>query len=1782
MEFKQRHKSSLFRLIALAMAVCMLSSAFLERAASAASSPADIRGGWSERVVLEWMDKGWLTGYPDGTVRPKLEVTRAEFFSLANKSLGFVDEAAISFSDAKQGNWKTKQAAIAVQAGYAEVYPDGTIQPDRKITREEVSVMVAKAFGLKLNPGETSAFIDAASISNAGKGAVGALVAAGILKGYPDGSFRPKKVITREEAVVILDGALKKLERGSDKDRTFSAAGTYGPASGTEKVAGNAVVTASGAILRNMEIQGDLLLSASIGEGEAVLDNVKVKGTVTVNGGGPNSIHLKDSELEILLVDKKNGNVRIVAAGSTLVKRVDLRSGARLESDADEGKGYEAVHLTKEMPAGSKAILKGEFAETNVASSNVEIELVEGTIGKMSVLPGASGNTLKLEDDARIGELTLEEETTVQGQGAIDRAIVGDRAKESKFERVPGKLEGGGVPAPSPGTGGGGNQDTTPPAAPVVDGVRDQGIYSGPVTPNWNDAPGTTSTATLTKDGSNKISYARNTEIAEDGSYILSVTARKDSNGARAVTTIRFTIDSAIAVPALIEGVEEGGTYASAIITWNDAPGHTSTATLAKDGAEAASFTYGTEISEDGEYALEVTTRKDSNGRTVRQQIAFTIDSVPPAARSISATGNLRNTPAGNAYYNIRLQWPSQVGTTSSAMLVKDGATAVPYVMDSLIDQNGDYELTVTWTKLSNGLTASTTREFKVDVGPVGPILSGFTNNGIYFEPVTMSWEPYEGTSIDWNRLTNAETGERFDDIASPTTVEHDGTYEFTAGMRNSSNEIKTYAYKFVITGIRGVTAEGVYGSAMPDWVEPIGFDNGYSEATLSKDGGPAAPYTKGTEIVEDGEYVLAVTWHTSDDHSASQSVRFNIHSEQPEAVTVTGVENGGTYVSVTPTWQDEPGMTSTATLAKDGGEAEAFASGAEISEDGEYVLEVTTRKDSNGLAVRQRIAFTIDSAPPAEATITIDGSTRELGGESVYYSASLTWTEPTGTTSTATLRKDGAEPVQYTTGTLIDQDGDYELIVTTTKQSNGLTSTAVKEFKVNVGPARPVLSGFSDNAILFGPIEMSWTPHEGTQIEGVRLVHKNKGINYLNLRSPMTLEEIGEFVFYVNVREGEETLEYEYKFMIAEIRGVEEGEVSASVTPAWYEPQYFGEVEAVTLTKDGGAPRPHLKGETIDEPGEYVLTVTWRIDGGNSTSQSVRFTIVEAPPAPDLSGFSDNAILFGPAEIAWTPREGTQIDHTTLRNRTVNSFRINPTSPILLDEAAEYEFSVIVSQDGVTGRYDYSFILAEIRGVEEGGVYASATPDWFEPQYFGEAEAALAKDGGSPLPYAKGEIINEPGEYVLTVTWRTDAGNSESKSIRFAIDSRPPAPQLTGFSDILFKPAEIAWAPREGTQIEWSDLWHRNINSHYSYPSSPTTIDVAGEYVLSFRVSDGQESTRYDYQFIVAEIRGIEEGGVYTTASARWYEPQYFGEVEAVLTKDGGSPRPYLRGATINEVGEYVLTVTWRTDSGHSESMSIRFTIVPVPPAPHLSGVSDHAILFAPAEISWAPSEGTQIASTILYHRNRNFVISNLSNPTTIHEAGEYELTVIVNQDGVTGEHKFPFMLVEIRGIEEGGVYASATPEWYEPQYFGEVEAALAKDGGSPIPYAKGEAINEPGEYVLTVTWRTDAGNSESKSIRFTIVGEAPEAPTIDLNGEPNGSNYYSVTPSWTDAEGTTSTATLTRTWDEEPPVTSPYERGTRIEEEGDYVLTVTTTRISNGLTAATTVRFTVTDQVP
>lgn len=388
-------------------------------AAAASVQNADTTGHWAESTLKEWQQQGLISGYEDGSLKPDLKITRAEFTSLVNKSFGFTDITAVSYKDIKESDWFYNDISKAAAAAYIKGYQDNTFKPNKPLTREELAVIIASLLQLNSSNPEVS-FTDTAASHTWSKGSIAAVVEAGLMQGY-SGKFRPQQTATRAEAVVVLDRALK--QRADSKTVVYDQAGTYGPETGSASVTGTVYLNAPGITLRNTVINGNLVIGENVGKGDIALKNVTVKGTTTINGGGRNSIHVEDSVLVTVIVDKKDGSIRIVTEGSTSVQQITLQSGALLQ-EAGAGSGFGNVSLSQLIPANSQVEMAGTFNTVDVFATSLRVSLTSGSVQNLNVGASAANTAIDVASGAGIGSLILDAIAHVTGQGTIGTAYV--------------------------------------------------------------------------------------------------------------------------------------------------------------------------------------------------------------------------------------------------------------------------------------------------------------------------------------------------------------------------------------------------------------------------------------------------------------------------------------------------------------------------------------------------------------------------------------------------------------------------------------------------------------------------------------------------------------------------------------------------------------------------------------------------------------------------------------------------------------------------------------------------------------------------------------------------------------------------------------------------------------------------------------------------------------------------------------------------------------------------------------------------------------------------------------------------------------------------------------------------------------------------------------------------------------------------------------------------------------------------------------------------------------
>lgn len=153
----------------------------------------------------------YIMGYPDGTVQPEGEITRAEactifFRLLTDSSRDYYFSKTNDYSDVNRGDWFNNAISTLSNAGIVTGYNDGTFRPNQPITRGEMAKIIANFANLKYG-GKT--FTDLAG--HWSKSYVELAAGNGWIAGYPDGSFRPDQKITRAETVTMINRVLDRV-----------------------------------------------------------------------------------------------------------------------------------------------------------------------------------------------------------------------------------------------------------------------------------------------------------------------------------------------------------------------------------------------------------------------------------------------------------------------------------------------------------------------------------------------------------------------------------------------------------------------------------------------------------------------------------------------------------------------------------------------------------------------------------------------------------------------------------------------------------------------------------------------------------------------------------------------------------------------------------------------------------------------------------------------------------------------------------------------------------------------------------------------------------------------------------------------------------------------------------------------------------------------------------------------------------------------------------------------------------------------------------------------------------------------------------------------------------------------------------------------------------------------------------------------------------------------------------------------------------------------------------
>ena len=322
----------------LAMILAVVSCLSLTVSASAAGTVnrkvTDFRdfdkSAWYAEAVSAAVDNGLLYGKSSTIIDPNGDMTRAEMAAIINRSFGCYKTADISqYKDVAKSKWYYKDVALAVQMGTYNGRSSSSMAPDSPITRQEAMTVVARALELDYDSYSKtglSAFSDRSEISNWALPYVRAMVGADYIHGRGK-ILAPLDNITRAEFAQIFHNII----------------GTYIVSKGTydKDIKGSVLIRTDDVELKNLTVDGDLIIGCGAADGKITLDNVTIKGRLLVWGGGTKAVYCNaGTNMPAVVVARVDDAVKVIydrdstlAVIDTIKVRITERARAFKETE---------------------------------------------------------------------------------------------------------------------------------------------------------------------------------------------------------------------------------------------------------------------------------------------------------------------------------------------------------------------------------------------------------------------------------------------------------------------------------------------------------------------------------------------------------------------------------------------------------------------------------------------------------------------------------------------------------------------------------------------------------------------------------------------------------------------------------------------------------------------------------------------------------------------------------------------------------------------------------------------------------------------------------------------------------------------------------------------------------------------------------------------------------------------------------------------------------------------------------------------------------------------------------------------------------------------------------------------------------------------------------------------------------------------------------------------------------------------------------------------------------
>ena len=288
------------------------------------------KSAWYAEAVSAAVDNGLLYGKSSTMLDPNGDMTRAEMAAIINRSFGCYKTADISqYKDVSKDKWYYNDVALAVQMGTYNGRSNSSMAPDAPISRQEAMTVVARALELDSDAyakTDLTAFSDRGKISDWALPYVRAMVGADYIHGRGK-VLAPLDNITRAEFAQIFHNIIGSY---------ITVKGTY-----DKDIKGSVLIRTDDVELKDLTVDGDLIIGCGAADGKIVLDNVTVKGRLLVWGGGTKAVYCNNgTSMPAVVVARVDDAVKVIydrdstlAVIDTIKTRITDRAKAFKETE---------------------------------------------------------------------------------------------------------------------------------------------------------------------------------------------------------------------------------------------------------------------------------------------------------------------------------------------------------------------------------------------------------------------------------------------------------------------------------------------------------------------------------------------------------------------------------------------------------------------------------------------------------------------------------------------------------------------------------------------------------------------------------------------------------------------------------------------------------------------------------------------------------------------------------------------------------------------------------------------------------------------------------------------------------------------------------------------------------------------------------------------------------------------------------------------------------------------------------------------------------------------------------------------------------------------------------------------------------------------------------------------------------------------------------------------------------------------------------------------------------